>query len=68
MLLVLRVNVKLSLSSNGYVSDCCIEMAIVIILCTGSRHDQIRQKYEKVIYEFGIQGFLSCLFDVASKL
>jgi hypothetical protein len=28
------------------------------------RRDPIRQKYEKVIYEFGIQGFLSCLFDV----
>jgi hypothetical protein len=43
-------------------------MVIVIVLYIGSRRDPIRQKYERVIYEFGIQAFLSCLFDVASKL
>jgi hypothetical protein len=68
MVLVHRVNVKLSPSSNGYVLACCLMTAIVIVLCTGLRRDQIRWKYERVIYEFGIQGFLSYLFDVASKL
>jgi hypothetical protein len=46
----------------------CLMTAIVIVLYTGSRCDLIRQKYERVIYEFGIQGFLSCLFEVTSKL
>jgi hypothetical protein len=68
MVLIRRVNMKLPLSSNGYVSDCCLLMAIVIILFAGSRRDQIFQKYERVIYKFGIQYFLSCLFKVASKL
>jgi hypothetical protein len=68
MVLIRCVNVKLSPSSNGYVPACCLMTAIVVVLCTGSRNDEIRRKYEKVIYEFGIQGFLSCLFDVASKL
>jgi hypothetical protein len=68
MVLIHHVNVKLPPSSNGYVPACCLMTAIVVILCTGSRHVQIHQKYEKVIYEFGIQGFLSCLFDVVSKL
>jgi hypothetical protein len=68
MMLVHRVNVKLPPSSNGHVPNCCLMMAIVIILCTGSRRDQIHRKDEIVIYKFGIQGFLSCLFDVASRL
>jgi hypothetical protein len=68
MMLIRCVNVKLPPSSNGYVPACCPMTGIVIVLCTGSRHDQINWKYDKVIYEFGIQGFLSCLFDVASKL
>jgi hypothetical protein len=55
MVLIRRVNVKLPLSSNGYVPDCCLMIAIVIVLCTGSRCDQIRQKYERIIYQFGIQ-------------
>jgi hypothetical protein len=67
MVLIHRVNVKLPLSSNGFVPDCCLMMVIVIVLCTGSRCDQIRWKDERVIYEFGIQGFPSCLFDVASS-
>jgi hypothetical protein len=67
MVLVHCVNVKLPPSSNGYVPVYCLMTAIVVVLCTRSRHDQIRRKYEKVIYEFGIKGFLSCLFDVASK-
>jgi hypothetical protein len=50
------------------VPACCLMTAIVVVLCTGSRRDSIRQKYKRVIYEFGIQGFLSCLFDVPSKL
>jgi hypothetical protein len=54
MVLVLRVNVKLPLSFNGYVPDCCLLMAILVILCTGLRRDQIRRKDERVIYEFGI--------------
>jgi hypothetical protein len=68
MVLIRCVNVKLSASSNDYVLACYLMTTIVVVLCTGSRHDQIRWKYEKVIYEFDIQGFLSCLFDVASKL
>jgi hypothetical protein len=68
MVLIRCVNVKLSASSNDYVLACYLMTVIVVVLCTGSRHDQIRRKYEKVIYEFDIQGFLSCLFDVASKL
>jgi hypothetical protein len=67
MVLIRCVNVKLPPSSNGYVPAYCLMTAIVIVLCTGSRHDQIHWKYEKVIYELGIQVFLSCLFDVASK-
>jgi hypothetical protein len=47
---------------------CCLVMSIVVVLCIGSRCDQIHRIYERVIYEFGIQGFLSCLFDVASML
>jgi hypothetical protein len=68
MVLIRCVNVKLSPSSNGYVLACYLLKAIVIVLCTRSWRDPIRQKYERVIYEFVIQGFLSCLFDVASKL
>jgi hypothetical protein len=67
MVLVRRMIVKLLLSCNSYVSACCLMMVIVIVLCTGSRQDQIPQKYERVIYKFGIQGFLSCHFEVASK-
>jgi hypothetical protein len=62
------VNMKLPPSSNGHVPACCHMMAIVIALCTESGHDQVWQKDERVIYMFGIQGFLSCLFDVVSKL
>jgi hypothetical protein len=58
---------KLPLSSNGYVPDCYLLMAIVVILFSRSRRDQICRKDERVIYKFGIQGFLSCLFDVASS-
>jgi hypothetical protein len=68
MVLIRCVNVKLPPSSNGYVPAYCLMTAIVVVLCTRSRHDQIHQKYDEVIYEFGIQEFLSCLFDVASKL
>jgi hypothetical protein len=68
MVLIRCVNVKLLPSSNGYVPVCCLMTAIVVVLGTGSRCDPIHQKYERVIYEFGIQGFLSCLFEVASKL
>jgi hypothetical protein len=68
MVLIHRVNVKLPPSFNGYVSACCLMMTIVVILCTASRCDQIHQKYERVIYEFGIQGFRSCHFEVVSKL
>jgi hypothetical protein len=68
MVLIRCVNVKLPPSSNGYVPARCHMTAIVVVLCTGSRCDLIRQKYERVIYEFGIQGFLCCLFEVASKL
>jgi hypothetical protein len=68
MVLIRYMNVKLPPSSNGYVPACCLMTAIVVVLCTRSRHEQIRRKYDKVIYEFGIQGFLSCLFDVASKI
>jgi hypothetical protein len=68
MVLIHCVNVKLPPSSNGYVSACCLMTAIVIVLCIESRCDPIHQKYERVIYEFGIQGFLSCLFQVAPKL
>jgi hypothetical protein len=68
MVLVRHVNVKLPPSSNSYVSACCLLVAIVTILGIGSRHDQIRQEYERVIYEFGIQGFRSCHFKVTSKL
>jgi hypothetical protein len=67
MVLIRCVNVKLPLSSNGYVPDCCLMMAIVIVLCIGSRRDQIHRKYERVIYEFDIQGFQSCHFKVASN-
>jgi hypothetical protein len=68
MVLIRCVNVKLPPSSNSYVPAWCLMTAIVVVLCTGSRRDPIHQKYEKVIYEFGIQGFLSCLLDVPSKL
>jgi hypothetical protein len=54
MVLIRCVNVKLPPSSNGYVSACCLMMAVVVVLCTGSRHDQIHRKDERVIYEFGI--------------
>jgi hypothetical protein len=57
MVLIRCVNVKLSTSSNGYVPACCLMTTIVIVLCTGSKHEQIHQKYEKVIYKFGIQDF-----------
>jgi hypothetical protein len=57
MVLIHRVNVKLPPSSNSYVSVCCLMMTIVVVMCTGSRRDQIHQKYERIIYEFGIQGF-----------
>jgi hypothetical protein len=57
MVLIHRVNVKLPPSSNGYVLVCCLMMIIVVVMCTGSRRGQIHQKYERVIYEFGIQGF-----------
>jgi hypothetical protein len=43
-------------------------MAIVVVPFPGSRHDQIHHNDERVIYKFGIQGFLCCFFDVASKL
>jgi hypothetical protein len=68
MVLIRCVNVKLPPSSNGYVPACCLMTAIVVVLCTGSMCDPIHLKYERVIYEFGIQGFLSCLFEVVSKL
>jgi hypothetical protein len=68
MVLVRHMNVKLPPSSNSYVPACCLMMAMVIVLFPGSRHDQIRQKDERVIYKFGIQEFLSCLFEVTSKL
>jgi hypothetical protein len=67
MVLIRCVNVKLPPSSNGYVPARYLMTAIVVILYTGSMCDPIRQKYERVIYEFGIQVFLSCLFEVASK-
>jgi hypothetical protein len=67
MVLIRCVNVKLSPSFNGYVPARCLMTAIVIILCTGSRCDPIRQKYVRVICKFGIQVFMSCLFEVASK-
>ena len=67
MVLIRCVNVKLPSSSNDYVSDCCLMTVIVVVLCTGSKCDPIRQKNNRVIYEFGIQGFLSCLLEVASK-
>jgi hypothetical protein len=67
MVLTRCVNVKLPPSSNGYVPARCLMTAIVVVLCTGSRCDLIHQKYERVIYKFGIQVFLSCLFEVASK-
>jgi hypothetical protein len=68
MVLISCVNMKLPLSSNGYVPDCCVFMTIVVVLFPGSRRDQICQKDERVIYKFGTQEFLSCLFDAASKL
>jgi hypothetical protein len=68
MVLVRRVNVNLPPSSNGYVPTGCLMMPIVVVLCTGSRRDQIYQKYERVIYEYVIQGFRSCQFEVAPKL
>jgi hypothetical protein len=68
MVLIRCVNVKLPLSSTGYVPDCCLFMTIVVVLFPGSRHDQICWKDERVIYKFGTQEFLSCLFEVASKL
>jgi hypothetical protein len=68
MVLIRCVNVKLPPSSNGYMQARCLMTAIVIVLCTGSRCGPIHQKYERVIYEFGIQVFLSCLFEVVSKL
>jgi hypothetical protein len=67
MVLIRCVNVKLPPPSNGYVPACYLMTAIVVVLCTGSRCDPIRQKYDRVIYEFDIQEFLSCLFKVASK-
>jgi hypothetical protein len=67
MVLVRRMNVKLPPSSNGYVPDCCLMMTIVVVLCTESRRDQIHRKYERVIYEFSIQGFQSCHFEVLPK-
>jgi hypothetical protein len=67
MVLIRCVNVKLPPSSNGYVSACCLMTGIVVVLCTGSRHDQICQKYEKVIYEFGIQGFFELPFRCGVK-
>jgi hypothetical protein len=57
MVLIHRVNVKLPLSSNGYVLYCCLLMAILVVMCTGLRRDQIRRKDERVIHEFGIQVF-----------
>jgi hypothetical protein len=68
MVLIHHVNVKLPLSSNGYVPDCCLFMTIVIVLFPGSRGDQICWEDERVIYKFDIQEFMSCLFEVASKL
>jgi hypothetical protein len=68
MVLIRHVNVKLPLSSNGYVPACCLMMAIVVVLCIRSRRDQILQKYEKVTFEFGIQGSQSCHLKVVSKL
>jgi hypothetical protein len=68
MVLVHHVNVKLPPSSNGYVPACYLMMVIVVVLCIRSRHDQIHQKYDRVIYEFGIQGFQSCHFNVASMV
>jgi hypothetical protein len=61
MVLIRCVNVKLSPSSNGYVPARCLMTVIVVVLCIGSRCDLIHQKYERVIYEFDIQVFLSCL-------
>jgi hypothetical protein len=68
MVLIHRVNVKLLVSSNGYVPDCCLMMAIVVVLCTGSRNDHIHQKDERVIYEFGIQLFQRCHYGLCSKV
>jgi hypothetical protein len=68
MVLIRCVNVKLPLSSNGYVLDSCFFVTVVIVLFPGSRREQICRKDERVIYKFDIQEFLSCLFEVASKL
>jgi hypothetical protein len=64
MVLIRRVNVKLSPSFNGNAPNCCPLMAEVVILFTGLRHDPIRQKAEGAIYNFGIQGFRSCHFGL----
>jgi hypothetical protein len=49
-MLIRRVNMKLPPSSNGYVPDCCLLMAVVVVLFTGPRRDQICWKDERVTY------------------
>jgi hypothetical protein len=43
-----RASVKLSHSFNGYASDGCLFMAVVIVLFTGLRRAQIRRKDDQV--------------------
>lgn len=57
-----RASVKLSPSFNGYASDGCLFMAVVIVLFTGLRRAQIRRKDERVIYDLGIQKSRSFRF------
>jgi hypothetical protein len=62
MMSIRRASVKLSPSFNGYASDGCLFMTVVIVLFTGLRRAQIRQKDERVIYDLGIQKSRSFRF------
>jgi hypothetical protein len=64
MVSIRHASVKLSHSFTSYVQDCCLLMAVAVVLFTRLRRDQIRWKSERVIYNFGIQGFQSCHFGL----
>jgi hypothetical protein len=68
MVLIQLTNVKLSPSFNCYVLDCCLWMAVAVVLVTRLRRVQISWKDERVIYNVGIQNFLSCHLDVWLKV
>jgi hypothetical protein len=57
MVLISYVNVKLPLSSNSYVPDCCLFMTIVVALFPGSRRDQFVGKMRELSTSLVFKNF-----------